>query len=85
MSAHTAKADDKEAKAVRQMIVKVNDKWQKDHSAEVRAFWDEAAYHTGNMEAFRLTGEQRYLRYSEQWAHKGKRQREMAIQAVWRG
>jgi hypothetical protein len=38
LSAHTAKADDKEAKAVRQMIVKVNDKWQKDHSAEVRAF-----------------------------------------------
>lgn len=80
LSAHTAKADDKEAKAVRQMIVKVNDKWQKDHSAEVRAFWDEAAYHTGNMEAFRLTGEQRYLRYSEQWAQhnqwKGAKERD---------
>ena len=64
----SAANDDKEARAVRQMIVKVNDAWQRKHAPEVRAFWDEAAYHTGNIEAYRITGEQRYLKYSERWA-----------------
>lgn len=46
----------------------VNDKWQQTHSPQGRAFWDIAAYHTGNMEAYALTGEQRYLDYSKRWA-----------------
>ena len=51
-----------------EIITKVNDYWQKNHSPEVRSFWDEAAYHTGNMEAYRLLGVARWRDYSEQWA-----------------
>ena len=37
-------------------------------SPEVRSFWDNAAYHTGNMEAYFLTGNENYRAYSEAWA-----------------
>ncbi len=50
------------------VINQVNDYWQEHHSPEVRAFWDHAAYHTGNMEAYRLTGNQQFLQYSQRWA-----------------
>lgn len=48
-------------------IYKVNDYWQQ-HSPETRAFWDDAAYHTGNMAAVELTGNERWLAYSKAWA-----------------
>ncbi len=51
-----------------EIITKVNDYWQQHHSPLVRSFWDEAAYHTGNMEAYRLLGTARWKDYSEQWA-----------------
>ena len=51
-----------------EMITKVNDYWQTNHEAEVRSFWDEAAYHTGNMEAYKLLGNARWLAYSDAWA-----------------
>ena len=51
-----------------EIITKVNDYWQQKHKAEVRSFWDEAAYHTGNMEAYRLLGNARWLAYSDAWA-----------------
>ena len=38
----------------------------------MRSFWDNAAYHTGNMEAFFLTGNQHYLDYSLKWAEHNK-------------
>ncbi len=57
-----------EAAKVRQAIERVNDHWQASNSPECRAFWDNAAYHTGNMEAYRLTGNERWRRYSEEWA-----------------
>ncbi len=50
------------------MITRVNNYWQQNHQPEVRAFWDEAAYHTGNMEACRLLGNARWLDYSTTWA-----------------
>ncbi len=50
------------------IIYKVNDRWQRTHPDHKNAFWDYAAYHTGNMEAYFLTGKQQYLRYSENWA-----------------
>ncbi len=50
------------------IIDRVNTYWQSNNPAEVRSFWDNAAYHTGNIEAFLLTGEQRYLDYSLRWA-----------------
>ncbi len=58
----------KEAAAVRRIIERVNDTWQAAHAPEASAFWDEAAYHTGNMEAYRLTGNTRWREYSERWA-----------------
>ncbi len=53
---------------VENIIHKVNDHWQVTHSAEVSPFWDNAAYHTGNMEAFFLTGDFTYYDYSRSWA-----------------
>ena len=50
------------------IITDVNEKWQAQHPAEVRAFWDEAVYHTGNMEAYALTGNEAFRSYSLRWA-----------------
>ncbi|MCM1137871.1 MAG: DUF2264 domain-containing protein [Duncaniella sp.] len=58
----------KESKQVRDIITKVNDHWQSTHSPETWAFWDNAAYHTGNMEAYFLTGNEVWKNYSETWA-----------------
>jgi len=58
----------KEATQVRNIIDKVNTHWQKAHSPEAWSFWHVAAYHTGNMEAYKLTGKQEYLDYSISWA-----------------
>ena len=60
---HNMSADD-----VVDMIHKVNMHWQKTHPEHGRAFWDNAAYHTGNMEVFFLTGNPDYYDYSEAWA-----------------
>ena len=51
-----------------EIVKKVNDKWQSTNSPEVRSFWDDAAYFTGNMEAYKLTGCARYLEFSDKWA-----------------
>ncbi len=32
------------------------------------AFWDKAAYHTGNIEYFKLTGDDKFLKYTIDWA-----------------
>lgn len=56
------------AKEVRRIIDKVNGYWQSHNKPEARAFWDHAAYHTGNMEAYFLTGNEAYRAYSEAWA-----------------
>lgn len=54
------------------LIRKVNTYWQNAHAPADRAFWDIAAYHTGNMEAYRLTHDAAALAYSERWAeHNG--------------
>jgi hypothetical protein len=55
-----------------EMIIKVNDYWQQHHKPQVRSFWDEAAYHTGNMEAYRLLEVARWKNYSEDWARHNK-------------
>ena len=62
----------KEAAEARSIIDKVNEHWQNNNDPEVNAFWDNAAYHTGNMEAYRLTGNEKWLDYSTRWAeHNG--------------
>lgn len=61
-------AKNTEAEEVRKIIDKVNQHWQAENKPEVRSFWDNAAYHTGNMEAYFLTGNEAYRQYSEAWA-----------------
>lgn len=53
-------------------IVKVNNYWQQHNKAEVRSFWDNAAYHTGNMEAYKLLGKTEWIDYSTRWAEHNK-------------
>ncbi len=48
-------------------IVKVNNFWQAKNSPQKRAFWDNAAYYTGNMEAYRLTGCADWYLYADSW------------------
>lgn len=61
-----------EKAAVLKSINMANTYWQTNYKAEVRAFWDHAAYHTGNMEAFAITGNEAYRKYSETWAEHNK-------------
>ena len=71
-SASAAPDTAKEAAKVRGIITKVNNHWQQTNAPETRSFWDNAAYHTGNMEAYFLTGNQEWKNYSERWAeHNG--------------
>lgn len=75
----------KQAKEVRQIIERVNNTWQSAHPAEQTPFWHEAAYHTGNMEAYFLTGNANWLQYSEKWAEHNKWQGATSNdQAKWR-
>ena len=57
-----------EAKDVRSIIDKVNNHWQKTNEPQKWSFWHVAAYHTGNMEAYKLTGNPEWLDYSLAWA-----------------
>lgn len=50
------------------MINNVNSYWQKANPPQQRAFWDVAAYHTGNMAAYFLTKNESYKNYSLAWA-----------------
>ena len=50
------------------VINKVNNYWQNNNSPKVISFWDNAAYHTGNMEAYFLTKNKAFLDYSLEWA-----------------
>lgn len=50
------------------IINKVNSHWQKTHPKPDRAFWHPAAYHTGNIEAYKVTGNEDFLQYSKKWA-----------------
>jgi len=57
------------------IIDKVNSYWQTNNPDPGNSFWDKAAYHTGNMEAYKVTGNEKYRAYSEKWA----------IQNDWKG
>lgn len=65
-SAFAAKKPSK--KEVKGIIESVNNYWQTTHPKPGNAFWDVAAYHTGNMEAYFVTGNEQYRAYSENWA-----------------
>ncbi len=51
-----------------QIINTVNTYWQNTHPVHGISFWDNAAYHTGNMEVYALTKNDTYRKYSEAWA-----------------
>ncbi|GAB3010846.1 glycoside hydrolase family 88 protein [Niabella terrae] len=50
------------------LIHKVNKYWQQTHPEPGNAFWDEAAYQTANIAAFRVTGDTAYRNYALRWA-----------------
>jgi unsaturated rhamnogalacturonyl hydrolase len=53
-----------------EIIKKVNGYWQASNPEHGNAFWHHAAYHTGNMAAYHVTGMEDYRKYSEAWAEK---------------
>ncbi|SFH34390.1 glycoside hydrolase family 88/105 protein [Pedobacter insulae] len=66
-------------------INKANSYWQQQHKPEVWSFWDIAAYHTGNMEAYQLTKNETYRGYSEKWAvHNKWMGAKSANKATWK-
>ena len=68
LSAFTLQAKKWKTAEVKDIIRKVNTYWQTNNPAEVRSFWDNAAYHTGNMEVYDLLQDQKMLDYSLRWA-----------------
>ena len=68
LSALTLQAKRWTADEVKDIIRKVNTYWQTNNPAEVRSFWDNAAYHTGNMETYKLLMDEHMLDYSIRWA-----------------
>ena len=54
------------------IINKVNNHWQNTHPKHGNAFWNRAAYHTGNMEAYKVTKNQSFLDYSMAWAEQNE-------------
>jgi rhamnogalacturonyl hydrolase YesR len=59
-------------KEVIAIIDKVNDRWQSTHQEPGNAFWHVSAYHTGNMEAYKVTQNKKYFDYSMAWAEKNQ-------------
>lgn len=62
----------KSGKEVLEVIHQVNTYWQGGNPDPGWAFWDVAAYHTGNMEAYQVTKKEAYRAYSEAWAEKNQ-------------
>jgi unsaturated rhamnogalacturonyl hydrolase len=54
------------------IIDKVNNRWQETHPEPGNSFWHVSAYHTGNMEAYKVTQNKKYLDYSLAWAEKNQ-------------
>lgn len=57
------------ADKVKELITRVNTYWQQNNKAETRSFWDPAAYHTGNMEVYKLLKDDKQLDYTRRWAY----------------
>ncbi|WP_281336775.1 glycoside hydrolase family 88/105 protein [Flavobacterium eburneipallidum] len=57
---------------VLEIVNRVNHYWQEKNPVPANAFWHPAAYHTGNIEAYKLTKKQEYLDYSKAWAEKNQ-------------
>ena len=57
------------------IIHKANQYWQSTNPVHGNAFWNRAAYHTGNMEAYSITDEKAYYDYSKAWSERN----------IWKG
>lgn len=68
----TVNAQQWSAEEVNEIITKVNDTWQKNNPKHGRSFWDNAVYHTGNMEAYALLKKQEWRDYSAAWGEQNK-------------
>jgi len=67
------------------IINKVNGYWQQREAPQKWAFWDIAAYHTGNMEAYQITGNPAWRKYSEDWAtHNNWQGAKSTNKATWK-
>ena len=55
-----------------ELIKKVNDYWQESNPKHGDAFWNRAAYHTGNIAAYQVTKDQKYLDYSIAWSEQNE-------------
>src|SRR5690606_6207880 len=69
--ASTGYSPDK-AEKVKEIIYKVNRYWQENNTKRTNPFWHNATYHTGNMEAYFLTGDENFRKYSENWAEQNE-------------
>jgi rhamnogalacturonyl hydrolase YesR len=49
-------------------LERANSYWQASNSPAQHSFWDVAAYHSGNIAAYALTGHEAYRAYSTAWA-----------------
>lgn len=65
-------ASKKSEKQILKTIEKVNIKWQNSNPNPGNSFWDNAAYHTGNMEAYKVSNNSKFLEYSIQWAEQNQ-------------
>jgi len=68
VSAHAQSTFTKSHDEVVSLMCAVNDHWQATNTYKTSPFWDHAAYHTGNMEAFSITKKETYRLFSENWA-----------------
>lgn len=54
------------------IIDKVNNRWQTTHPEPGNAFWHVSAYHTGNIEAYKVTQNKKYFDYALAWAERNQ-------------
>ena len=67
------------------VIDKVNGHWLRTTPATEWAFWNVAVYHTGNIAAYEVTGNEAYRQYSERWAdYNGWRGAKSDNKAEWK-
>ncbi len=63
---------DKPEEEVISLIEKVNNHWIDNHPHHGNAFWNRAAYHTGNMAAYKVVKNPKFLEYTTAWAEKNE-------------
>jgi hypothetical protein len=77
------------ADEVRNIISRVNTYWQTNNPAEVRSFWDNAAYHTGNIEVYKLFSEKEGKKNSTEWTKERQQMLDYSIRWAehnqWKG